>query len=266
VSDADGYVPGHGADAVAFMSRRSAETHAAFVLPRLAPGTRLLDCGCGPGTITVGLARRVAPGLVVALDREPSQTALTAERAAAEGLDNVEVQVADVAALPFPEGSFDTVFSHALMEHLARPAEALAEMRRVLAPGGLIALAAPDFGGFLLAPPDPEVEAAVAYYRRIREAAGGDPLAGRRLGAHLAEAGFAGIELGARYEVYDPREPIVEHLAGRIERSPELDPGEAWAVGPAAAAAMARALRTWGARSDALFAQCWVSAVAWRSR
>jgi SAM-dependent methyltransferase len=179
-----GYVPGYGADAIAFMERRSAETHAAFVLPRLAPGTRLLDCGCGPGAITVGLAQRVAPGLVVAVDREPSQTALTAERAAAEGVDNVEVQVADVAALPFPEGSFDAVFAHALLEHLSRPAEALAEMRRVLAPGGMIALAAPDFGGFLLAPPDPEVDRAVEYYRRIRESAGGDPLAGRRLGVH----------------------------------------------------------------------------------
>ena len=259
------YVPGYDADAIAFMSRRSAETHAAFVLPRLAPGARLLDCGCGPGAITVGLARRVAPGLVVALDREPSQTELTRERAAAEGVDNVEVLVADVASLPFPEGSFDAVFSHALLEHLSRPVEALAEMRRVLAPGGMIAIAAPDFGAFLLAPPDPEVERAADYYRRIREAAGGDPLAGRRLGVHLAEAGFSGVELSAHYECYDPREPIVEHLAGRIERSPELDDGASWAVGPAASALMARALRTWGARPDALFAQCWVTAVAWRA-
>jgi ubiquinone/menaquinone biosynthesis C-methylase UbiE len=261
----DRYVPGYDADAVAFMSRRSAETHAAFVLPRLAPGTRLLDCGCGPGAITVGLARRVAPGLVVAVDREPGQTELTRDRAAAEGLDNVEVLVADAASLPFPEGSFDAVFSHALIEHLSRPVEVLAEFRRVLAPGGMAALAAPDFGGFLLAPPDDEVERASAYYRQIRAAAGGDPLAGRRLGLHLAEAGFSGVELSARYEVHDPREPIVEHLAGRIERSPELDAGEPWAVGPAAAAAMARVLRAWGARPDALFAQCWVTAVAWRA-
>ncbi len=259
------YVPGYDAEAIAFMSRRSAETHAAFVLPRLAPGTRLLDCGCGPGAITVGLARRVAPGLVVAVDREPSQTELTRERAAAEGVDNVEVLVADVASLPFPEGSFDAVFSHALIEHLSRPVEALAEMGRVLAPGGMIAVAAPDFGTFLLAPPDPEVERAGAYYRRIREAAGGDPLAGRRLGVHLAEAGFSGVELSAHHELHDPREPIVEHLAGRVERSPELDAGESWAVGPAASALMARALRTWGARPDALFAQCWVTAVAWRA-
>ena len=265
MSAPDRYVPGYDEDAVAFMARRGAETNASFVLPRLASGTRLLDCGCGPGTITVGLARRVAPGLVVAVDREPSQTELTRERATAEGIDNVEVLVADAASLPFPEGSFDTVFSHALIEHLSRPVEALTEMRRVLAPGGMVALAAPDFGGFLLAPPDPEVERAVAYYRRIRQAAGGDPLAGRRLGLHLAEAGFSGIELSARYECHDPREPIVEHLAGRIERSPELDAGQEWAVGPSASALMARALRVWGARRDALFAQSWVTALAWRA-
>ena len=241
------YVPGYSPGAISFLERRTAETHAAFVLSRLSPGMRLLDCGCGPGTITLGLARRVAPGLVVAIDREPSQVGLIQARAREEDVINVEAVVGDAGALPFPESSFDMVFSHALLEHLPDPVSALGEMRRVLAPGGMIAVSVPDWGGFLLAPPDPEVDRAIDYYLAIRRAAGGDPEAGRNLGLRLDEAGFSGVELSARYECHDPRTPIVEELAGRIELSPDLDAGAGgWVAGPASSARMAAALRRWG--------------------
>jgi ubiquinone/menaquinone biosynthesis C-methylase UbiE len=50
------------------MVRRTVETNASFVPPHLRPGLSVLDCGCGPGSITVGLAGRVAPGQVVGID------------------------------------------------------------------------------------------------------------------------------------------------------------------------------------------------------
>src|SRR5690554_5283875 len=104
------------------MARRRAETHAGGVLPLLRPGVRLLDVGCGPGTITVGLARAVAPGRVVAVDVELGQAELARRRARAEGLRNVEVLVADARRLPVPDGGADVAFSHALLEHLPDPA------------------------------------------------------------------------------------------------------------------------------------------------
>jgi ubiquinone/menaquinone biosynthesis C-methylase UbiE len=101
----------------------------------------VLDAGCGPGTITLGLSRKVAPGQVVEIDTEDSQFTNAREEAQRAGL-NVEFRKASVHELPFPPRSFDAVFSHALLEHISDVDAALAEMRRVLKPGGLIGLRA----------------------------------------------------------------------------------------------------------------------------
>ncbi len=133
------YTPGYSAPVLSLMEQRTADTHAGFFLPQLMPGWCVLDAGCGPGTITLGLARRVAPGLVTGIDVEDSQFAKAREQAEREGL-NVEFRKASVYQLPFQDDCFDAVFSHALLEHLSDPGAALAELRRVLKPEGLIGL------------------------------------------------------------------------------------------------------------------------------
>ncbi len=57
----DTYTPGYSAPVLSFMGQRTAERHAALFLPHLRPGWRVLDAGCGPGTITLGLAQKAAP-------------------------------------------------------------------------------------------------------------------------------------------------------------------------------------------------------------
>lgn len=148
----------------------AAAPRAPELLAHLRPGMDLLDRGCGPGTITVGLARAVAPGAVTAVDREPEQVALAFERARAEG-SPVRGLDADVYALPLAAASFDAVHTHALIEHLADPLAALGELRRVLRPGGILAATVPDFG-------------ASCWLRPARRPSGGAP----RLGA--AEPGM----------------------------------------------------------------------------
>src|SRR5687767_1908556 len=96
----ENYTPGYSANAVDFMSRRTAESHAAFFLPQLKHGIRLLDCGCGPGAITIGLADRVRPGEVIGVDAGDAQLERAREQACAAGVP-ATFREASVYALPF---------------------------------------------------------------------------------------------------------------------------------------------------------------------
>jgi ubiquinone/menaquinone biosynthesis C-methylase UbiE len=196
----DTYTPGYSGPVLSFMGQRTAETHAGFFLPQLRQGWRVLDAGCGPGTITLGLARRVAPGQTVGIDIEDSQLGNAREEAEREGL-NLEFRKASAYELPFPDQSFDAVFSHALLEHLSDPGLALAELHRVLKPGGLIGLRAGDLGGLLIdAESDGPAQALGAYLAKQKVDAK-DPNVGRKLGRLLRKAGFKVHKITASYEV-----------------------------------------------------------------
>jgi len=241
------YTPGHSGNAVTFMAQRRAATHAAFFLPQLKAGMRLLDCGCGPGTITLDLARRVAPGAVIGIDRSDAQFASARAAAAQEGLA-VAFETGNIERLRFPDASFDAAFAHALFEHLPDPARAAAEIRRVLKPGGCFGLRSPDWGGFLLYPFPPEVERAIAAYRGLMTENRGDVLAGRKLPSLLRRAGFAHVASSASYEIYQDPARIAEYLAVQLDSQD---------------AAAAASLRAWHRDPEAFFAQAWVEAIGW---
>jgi SAM-dependent methyltransferase len=101
---------------------------------------RLIDCGCGPGSITIDIARIVAPGEVVGIDRRQASLSDARTFARERGVANVAFEVANVYQLPFPDRSFDAAFACALLQHLAAPLAALKEIRRVLKPGGVIGI------------------------------------------------------------------------------------------------------------------------------
>src|SRR4051812_18442352 len=133
------YTHGHHESVLRSHRWRTAENSAAYLLPHLAPGRSLLDVGSGPGTITVDLARRVAPGRVTAVEVTAEALELTRAEAAAQGLDTIDYAVADVHDLDRGDDSFDVVHAHQVLQHVADPVRALEEMRRVCRPGGVVA-------------------------------------------------------------------------------------------------------------------------------
>ncbi len=239
------YTPGYTTNAVGFMSKRTLESHGAFFIPHLKEGMTVLDCGCGPGSITSGIVERVAPGRVVGVDADESQVSLATEDARTQGLSNAEFRVGSAYDLPFPAESFDAVFSHAMLEHLREPEKAVAEFHRVLRPGGIVGVCSPDWGGFLLAPPSAELAGAIDEYQSLQTANGGDVYAGRKLPSLLKNANFDNIVMHARYEVYESLDFIGEYLAQQLAN--------------AGRAAQAATLREWAATPNGMFAQAWVS-------
>ena len=241
------YTPGYGAAAAAFMARRRLDPNGVFFLPHLGPGTSVLDCGCGPGTITRDIARRIAPGRVVGLDFNVDQVAVAMRDAKAQGIANIEFRQGSAYALPFADSSFDAVFSHALLEHLQEPARAMAEFRRVLKPGGMLGVCTPDWGGFLLAPPSEKLLLAFEAYKQLQNRNGGDVYCGHKLGLYLEAAGFEAIAMRSRYENYDPLPVIGDFLAANHEEAGDAKNAATW--------------RDWGRRPSGMFSQAWVSCV-----
>lgn len=179
---------------------RDADKEAAFFLPFLRPGMTLLDAGCGPGTITSGLAKRVSSGRVIGVDTDPGRIETASREALAGGISNVTYRVADVNDLPFEDDHFDAVFANGLIEHLSDPEAGIMELMRVLKPGGIIGVRSPDWDSALLHPDTGELRNSIALRNRWQRHRGGRPEAGRLLRGLLIEAGFADVSAGASAE------------------------------------------------------------------
>src|ERR1700736_4877752 len=135
----DTYTHGHHESVLRSHSWRTAENSAAYLLGALESGQRVLDVGCGPGTITIDLASHVAPGSVVGIDATGEVIEAAEQTRRTAGTGNVTFATGDVYALAFAGASFDVVHAHQVLQHLRHPVAALGEMRRVLRPAGVLA-------------------------------------------------------------------------------------------------------------------------------
>lgn len=175
------YTHGHHESVLRSHSWRTVENSAAYLLPYLAPGLTLLDVGCGPGTITADFASR---GLaVIGIDA----AADVVEKAREIGVD---ARVGDAYALDFADDNFDIVHAHQTLQHVARPIDALREFRRVVKPGGVVAVRDVDYAGTVLYPETEGLALWAALYQKVHRSNGGEPDAGRRLKAWARAAGF----------------------------------------------------------------------------
>jgi ubiquinone/menaquinone biosynthesis C-methylase UbiE len=194
----DTYTHGHHESVLRSHRWRTAENSCAYLLPHLRPGQRVLDVGCGPGTITVDLARRVRPdGDVLGLDVAADVVAQAEAHGAEAGVGNVRFAVGDVYALDAEDGAFDVVHAHQVLQHLSDPARALRELRRVLRPGGLLAVRDSDYAAFTWAPADPALDRWLALYHELTRRNGAEADAGRYLLGWVQAAGFEDVEAGS---------------------------------------------------------------------
>jgi len=199
----DVYTHGHHESVLRSHTWRTAENSAGYLLGRLRPGIDLLDVGCGPGTISLDFARRVAPGRVVAIDRSPDVVAQARRLAASQrGGVAISFEVADVYALDFPDASFDVVHAHQVLQHLTDPIAALREMRRVTRPGGTVAVRDSDYSCFSWAPLDPLLSRWLDVYRAVARRNRAEPDAGRFLKAWARKAGFESLAVSSSTWTY----------------------------------------------------------------
>ncbi len=187
----DTYTHGHHESVLRSHRWRTAENSAGYLLPHLRPGQRLLDVGCGPGNITIDLAARVAPGTVVGIDA--AADAIAAATAVNADPDRVEFRVGDVYALDAEADTFDVVHAHQVLQHLSDPVAALREMRRVVAPGGVVAARDGDYEAFSWAPGNPLLIRWNELYHQITAHNDAEANAGRYLLGWAQQAGFTDV-------------------------------------------------------------------------
>jgi ubiquinone/menaquinone biosynthesis C-methylase UbiE len=254
----------------AVFARRTGEV-AAFLAPHLRPGMRLIDCGCGPGSITVDLAQAVAPGETIGIDLR--ERALTHGRALARerGTANVTFQTASVYELPYVNDSFDAAFACAVLQHLTDPPAALKEIRRVLRPGGVIGIVDGSSTITFRHPTSPLLERWDRLRGLEREYTTGRPPDALSLRALLREAGFVRTQASSTMatEAGPPagsleatRRVAQNHLIRLRGVLGELAVAQEW-VTKQELEQMAEALMAWGEAPDAFYSRPVFTAIGW---
>ena len=170
-------------------------------------GSLVLEAGCGVGAQTVALAQRSPDARFTSVDVSARSIAEAKRRVDRAGLTNVELRRADIFALPFASQSFDHVFVCFVLEHLERPAEALARLNGLLKPGGTLTVIEGDHGSTFFHPDSPAAHAAIECQVALQREAGGNPLIGRQIYPLMVAAGLGAVCVSPRMVYVDASRP-----------------------------------------------------------
>ncbi|MGV9338929.1 methyltransferase domain-containing protein [Streptomyces sp. NPDC003688] len=252
------YTHGHHESVLRSHTWRTAANSAGYLLSSLKPHMKVLDIGCGPGTITADLAALVPDGRVTGIDRAPGILDQARTTAAERGLGNTDFAVGDVHALDFPDDTFCVVHAHQVLQHVGDPVRALREMVRVTRPGGIVAVRDADYAAMTWYPAVDGLDDWLDLYERVARANGGEPDAGRRLKSWALEAGLRDVTASSSTWTFATGEErawwsglwadrtLASAYADRTVGGGHASAGELRAV--------SEAWREWGRREDGWFA------------
>ena len=170
-------------------------------------GSRVLEAGCGVGAQTVTLAAHSPKACITSVDISETSVAAARQAVEAAGFRNVNFQQADIFHLPFGPGSFDHVFLCFVLEHLARPVEALQRLKAVLKPGGTLTVIEGDHGSTFFHPDSEAAHRAILCQVELQARAGGNARIGRQLHPLLQAAGFGQVRVSPRMVYVDSSKP-----------------------------------------------------------
>jgi ubiquinone/menaquinone biosynthesis C-methylase UbiE len=256
-------------DLQAAIKLRGADVYAGFLIPHLRPGATVLDCGCGAGTITLGLAEAVPDGHVIGADLDLSGLKVAQRAAVSLGHQNVSWIGADGHSLPFHDAVLDAVLCHSVLETLDDPAPVIAELRRVTKRGGVVAAASVEYDGIILAG---EQTAGPRRFYDVRQqlwraARIAEPNTGRRLRGLFQAAGFGHVEAFADYISYGTPDRVRAFASDRAAECRDRELRAAVTRYGIASAEelldLAAAWEKWGDDPTAFFAFAWCRVLAW---
>ena len=196
---------------------RTAEICAQFFRKHINDNSDILDCGCGPGSVTLGLAEWASSGRTIGIDLNGEQFEIARASAEAKGISNIEFREASIFELPFEDNYFDLVFAQAIFVHIPDHNKAISEIRRVLKPGGFVALRDIVNSLILMCPPNSMAEKLRLVYRQGMIASNGNPDVGLSLGQLLLDNHFEELELSIEWEQSPNHEFRTEYFANLVD-------------------------------------------------
>lgn len=246
---------------------RAASVYADFLLPHVSAESVVVDVGCGDGELTVDLATSV--GEIVGVDTDAEVLDQAQARAEQVGARNATFVIGDTCALGLTDGAADAVLAHSVLEALEQPLDALREMRRVLRPGGVVAVASVEYGGLILAGPHQELlQRFYAIRAQLWRLEGADPHLGRHLRGLVIESGFVEVEATTKAISYGTPDLVASFGRGRAE-----DSADDWYVYAAIRenlstrkelSAIREAWLTWAESPLSYAAFTWCRALGWK--
>ncbi|MGA2748586.1 MAG: methyltransferase domain-containing protein [Verrucomicrobiota bacterium] len=174
---------------------------------RYPAGSQVLEAGCGVGAQTVTLAGNSPKALITSVDISAASIGEAGRKVAAAGLTNVQFLQADIFNLPPEMDAFDHIFVCFVLEHLARPMEALRTLKNHLKPGGTITVIEGDHGSVFFHPESEAAHRAIQCQVELQRQAGGNAMIGRELYPLLLGAGYNSIRVSPRMVYVDSSKP-----------------------------------------------------------